>query len=67
MTVGMAVGLAVLATVAAARTRAAAGPAAVTLVAGYRLSYWVAAVTAALALAAVVWLLRAPQHRSAAR
>ena len=62
--VGMAVGLAVLATVAAARTRAAAGPAGVTLVAGYRLSYWVAAVTAALALAAVIWLLRAPRHRS---
>jgi len=62
--VGMAVGLAVLATVAAARTRAAVGPAVVTLVAGYRLSYWVAAVIAALALAAVTWVLRArhPQH-----
>ncbi|HET9081177.1 MAG TPA: hypothetical protein VFO01_11775 [Trebonia sp.] len=55
---GMAVGLAVLAAVAAAGTRAAAGPAAVTLAAGYRLSYWAAAGITALALAAVLLLLR---------
>ena len=41
--VGMAVGLAVLATVAAARTRAAAGPSAAALVGGYRLSFFVGA------------------------
>jgi MFS family permease len=60
--VGMAVGLAVLATVAAARTRAATGPAAVALVAGYRLSYWVAVGIAAVALAAVLLLLRRPSR-----
>jgi MFS family permease len=56
--VGMAVGLAVLATVAAARTRGAPGQAAVTLVAGYRVSYWVAAGVIACALALVAFLLR---------
>jgi hypothetical protein len=55
--VGMAVGLAVLATVAAARTRAATGSAAVALVSGYRLSYWVAAGIVACALAVVLLLL----------
>ena len=57
--VGMAVGLAVLATVAASRTRAAAGPAAAALVSGYRLSYLVAAVTVACTLAGVLLLLPA--------
>ena len=47
---GMAVGLAVLATVAAARTRAAAGPSAAALVSGYRLSYLVGAAVTACAL-----------------
>jgi MFS family permease len=56
--VGMAVGLAVLATVAAARSRAVSGPAAVALVAGYRLSFWVAAGVVACALAVVLLLLR---------
>ena len=56
--VGMAMGLAVLATVAAARTRAAAGPAAAALVSGYRLSYWVATGIVACALAMVLSLLR---------
>jgi MFS family permease len=56
--VGMAVGLAVLATVAAARSRAVSGPAAVALVAGYRLSFWVAAGIVACALAVVLLLLR---------
>lgn len=56
--VGMAVGLAVLATVAAARSRAATGPAAAALVAGYRLSFWVAAGIVACALAVVLLLLR---------
>ncbi len=57
--VGMAVGLAVLATVAAARTRAAAGPAAAALVSGYRLSYLVGAAMVACALAGVLLLLPA--------
>jgi MFS family permease len=57
--VGMAVGLAVLATVAASGTRAAAGPAAAALVSGYRLSYLVAAVIVACALAGVLLLLPA--------
>lgn len=57
--VGMAVGLAVLATVAASRTRAAAGPAAAALVSGYRLSYLVAAAIVACALAGVLLLLPA--------
>jgi MFS family permease len=56
--VGMAVGLAVLATVAAARSHAVSGPAAVALVSGYRLSFWVAAGIAACALAVVLLLLR---------
>ena len=56
--VGMAVGLAVLATVAAARSRAVTGPAAVALVAGYRLSFWVATGIVACALAVVLLLLR---------
>jgi MFS family permease len=56
--VGMAVGLAVLATVAAARTRTAPGSAALALVTGYRLSYWVAAAVVACALALVLLLLR---------
>jgi hypothetical protein len=60
--VGMAVGLAVLATVAAARTRAAAGPYAAALVSGYRLSYLVAAGTAC-ALAGVLPLLPAAAAR----
>ena len=55
---GMAVGLAVLATVAAARTRGAAGPAPVALAAGYRLSYWIATAVVACALAIVLLLLR---------
>jgi MFS family permease len=57
--VGMAVGLAVLATVAATRTRAAAGPAAAALVSGYRLSYLVGAAIVACALAGVLLLLPA--------
>jgi MFS family permease len=57
--VGMAVGLAVLATVAASRTRAVPGPAAAALVSGYRLSYLVAAATVACALAGVLLLLPA--------
>jgi MFS family permease len=57
--VGMAVGLAVLATVAAARSRAAAGPPVAALVSGYRLSFWVAAGVVACALAMVLLLLRA--------
>jgi MFS family permease len=58
--VGMAVGLAVLATVAAARTRAAAtDPAAAALVSGYRLSYLVGAAITAFALAGVLLLLPA--------
>jgi MFS family permease len=56
--VGMAMGLAVLATVAAARSRAVTGPAAVALVAGYRLSFWVATGVVACALAMVLLLLR---------
>jgi MFS family permease len=63
--VGLAVGLAVLATVAAARTRAATGSAAVTLVSGYRLSFWVAAGIVACALAVVLLLMpggRAPER-----
>jgi MFS family permease len=56
--VGMAVGLAVLATVAAARSRAVTEPAAVALVAGYRLSFWVATGIVACALAVVLLLLR---------
>jgi MFS family permease len=63
--VGMAVGLAVLATVAAARTRAAPGPAAAALVSGYRLSYLVAAVIVACALAGVLLFL--PATRTPAR
>jgi MFS family permease len=63
--VGMAVGLAVLATVAAARTRAATGSAAVALVSGYRLSYWVAAGIVACALAVVLLLL--PGNRQPGR
>jgi MFS family permease len=55
--VGMAVGLAVLATVAAARSRAVPGSAVVALVGGYRLSYWVAAGIVACALAVVLLLL----------
>jgi MFS family permease len=55
--VGMAVGLAILATVAAARTRAAAGPYAAALVSGYRLSYLVGAAITACALAGVLLLL----------
>ena len=63
--VGLAVGLAVLATVAAARTRAATGSAAATLVSGYRLSFWVAAGIVACALAVVLLLMpgdRAPER-----
>jgi len=56
--VGMAMGLAVLATVAASASRAATGPATVALVAGYRLSYWVATGIVACALAMVLLLLR---------
>ena len=61
--VGMAVGLAVLATVAAARTRAAPGPAAAALVSGYRLSYLVGAAMVACALAGVLLLLPANRTR----
>jgi predicted MFS family arabinose efflux permease len=64
---GMAVGLAVLATVAAARTRAAPGSAAVALVSGYRLSYWIATGIAVCALAVVVLLLRGARSTSSAR
>jgi MFS family permease len=56
--VGMAVGLAVLATVAASQTRASQGTALVTLVSGYRLAYWIAAGVIACALAGVLLLLR---------
>jgi hypothetical protein len=55
--VGMAVGLALLATVAAARRRAVTGSAAVALVSGYRLSFLVAAGIVAVALAVVLLLL----------
>ncbi len=68
--VGMAVGLAALATVAAARTRAAAGPVPVALAAGYRLSYWIATAIVACALAIVLLLLRTnpgPREPRAAR
>jgi EmrB/QacA subfamily drug resistance transporter len=58
--VGVAVGLAVLATVAAARTNAAAGPVTAALASGYRLSYWIAAGIVACALALVLLLLRSP-------
>ena len=58
--VGMAMGLAVLATVAAARSRAAGGPAVAALVSGYRLSFWVAAGVMACALALV--LLASPRE-----
>jgi MFS family permease len=67
--VGLAVGLAVLATVAAARTRSAAAAAhaspAAALVGGYRLSYLVGAITVACALAATLIALRtrAPDDR----
>jgi EmrB/QacA subfamily drug resistance transporter len=60
--VGLAVGLAVLATVAAARTRAAAGSAAAALVDGYQLSYWIAAGVVTCALVVVLFFLRAPRH-----
>jgi EmrB/QacA subfamily drug resistance transporter len=60
--VGMAVGLAVLATVAAARSRAVTGSAAVALVGGYRLSYWVAVGIVACALAVVLLLLPGNRH-----
>jgi len=60
---GMAVGLAILATVAAARTRAAAGPYAAALVSGYRLSYLVSAAITACALAGVLLLLPAARTR----
>lgn len=56
--VGAAVGLAVLATVAAARTRAFPGPPAAALVAGYRLSYLIAVAIVACALVAVLLFLR---------
>jgi MFS family permease len=56
--VGMAVGLAVLATVAASQTRASHGTALVTLVSGYRLAYWCAAGVIAVALLGVLLLLR---------
>ena len=65
--VGMAVGLAVLATVAAARTRAAAGPSAAALVSGYRLSYLVGAAVTACALAGVLLLLPAIRARAQAQ
>ena len=61
----LAVGLAVLATVAAARTRAATGPAAVALVSGYRLSFWVGVGIVACALALV--LLASPRELAQAR
>jgi EmrB/QacA subfamily drug resistance transporter len=63
--VGMAVGLAVLATVAAARSRAVTGSAVVALVGGYRLSYWVAAGIVACALAVVLLFL--PGNRQPVR
>jgi EmrB/QacA subfamily drug resistance transporter len=63
--VGMAVGLAVLATVAAARSRAVTGSAAVALVGGYRLSYWVAVGIVACALAVVLLFL--PGNRQPVR
>jgi EmrB/QacA subfamily drug resistance transporter len=62
--VGMALGLAVLATIAAARTRAAHGTAAAALVSGYRLSYWIAAAIAACAIAVVLLFLRRPRPAS---
>jgi MFS family permease len=62
--VGMAVGLAVLATVAAARTRAAPGSATAMLVAGYRLSYWIAVGVLVCALAVIALLLRTPRPNS---
>jgi MFS family permease len=61
--VGAAVGLAVLATVAAARTRAAPGPPSAALVAGYRLSYLIAVAIVACALLAVLLFLRPARPR----
>ena len=58
--VGVAVGLAVLATVAAARTSASAGSVTAALASGYRLSYWIAAGIVACALGVVLLLLRSP-------
>ncbi len=67
--VGFAVGLAALATVAASKTRATAAlphiSQATALASGYRLSYLIAAVTVACALAATVTALRAPRARRA--
>jgi MFS family permease len=62
--VGMAVGLAVLATVAAAGTRAAAGPYTAALVSGYRLSYLVGAAITACALAGVLLFLPAARAQT---
>jgi len=59
--VGMAVGLAVLATIAAARTRAVPGTVPTALVAGYRLSYLIAVAIVACALFAVLCFLRSPR------
>jgi EmrB/QacA subfamily drug resistance transporter len=60
--VGMAIGLAVLATAAAARTRAAAGPVTAALASGYRLSY---AIAAGIMAAALALILLAPRARRA--
>jgi hypothetical protein len=63
--VGMAVGLAVLATVAAARSRSATAhglPAGVALVSGYRLAYLVAAVIVACAVLVTLFFLRAARR-----
>jgi MFS family permease len=62
--VGMAVGLAVLATVAASQARASRGAAVVTLVSGYRMAFWVGAAIIAVALAGVLLL---PRARAAGR
>jgi MFS family permease len=56
--VGMAIGLAVLATAAAARSRAAAGPVTAALASGYRLSYCIGAGIMGAALAAILLLMR---------
>jgi hypothetical protein len=56
--VGLAVGVAVLATVAAARTRAAGAPGVHALVSGYRLSYLAGVAVVAVTLALTLALLR---------
>jgi MFS family permease len=68
--VGMALGLAVLATIAAARTRSATAhglTASAALVSGYRLAYLVAAVIVACAVLVTLFFLRPTRPAGAAR